>query len=173
MKHLLAVLLCLLGSVCSAKLVADTPLEFSIVMPDGTKVETQQNEKGRVVTAVYQNQTTHEAFSVQAVRANNGGFNAPQASVFKSLVEGTSNTLGKHPSLPLRTLPYGQFELHVAQHTGVGVARTQTLTTVVFLQELGAWRKVITVQFLTNEPREPTDQQIVQRLQEAKFRPGA
>lgn len=173
MKHILAILLCLLWGACSAKVVADTPLEFSIVMPDETRVEAEQNEKGRVVTAVYQNQTTLEAFTVQAVRANNGGFNSPQASVFKSLIDGTSDTLGKRPSLPLRTLPYGQFALHVAQHTGVGMARTQTLTTVVFLQERGVWRKVITVQFITNGLRAPTDEQILQRLQEANFRPGA
>jgi hypothetical protein len=173
MKSLLALILCIACGLGFAKTIDDRPLEFSAVVPDQARVEVAENEKGRSVTVVHQDPVTHEAFTIQAVRANNGGFNATPASVFTRMMEGASSTIGKPPSLPLRTLRYAGFELHVAQHEGVGVNASQTLTTIVFLQERGTWRKVITVQFLTRGVHAPSDEILLDKLKSARFRPAA
>ena len=173
MRSLLAAIFCLAWGLSLAKTVDDGLLEFSVSVPDQAKVDVAENEKGRSVTVVYQDPATREAFIVQAVRANNGGFNATPASFFARMMDGASSTIGKPLSAPLRTLRYLGYELHVAQHTAVGMNASQTLTTIAFLQERGAWRKVITVQLLSNGVNAPSDEFIIEKLKAARFRPAA
>jgi hypothetical protein len=173
MKSLLvAIILCFSYGSAIAKTIADRSLEFSMTVPDQSKMEIVENEKGRSVTAVYQDPATHEAITVQAVRANNGGFNTTLSSFFVGMMDGASRTIGKQPSV-IRTLRYLGHELHVAQHVGVGANGSQTLITVAFLQERGGWRKVITVQFIANGASIRNDDYILDRLKAAQFRPVA
>jgi hypothetical protein len=173
MRALFIIVLVLASGLCSAKPFSDQPLEFSVDIPDATKVDIAENERGRSVTLDYQRPDTDDTFAIQAVRANNGGFNTPVAAMFARMMDGASDTLGKRPSLPLRTLPYRGHELHVAQHEGVGEGGSQTLTTVVFFQERGAWRKVITLQLVTRDKRAPSNEFILQRLNALQYQPVA
>lgn len=169
---LIALFLCLVWKQCFARSVEDSQIEFSVSVPDASKVEVASNEQGRSVTIVYQDTASSEVLTVQAVRANNGGFNTSQASFFAGMLAGLSDRIGKKPSAVPRTLSYLDRKLYIAQHAGVGSNPTQALTTVVFMQERGSWRKVITVQFLSNGVEVPSDKYILEKLRGIQFRPA-
>jgi hypothetical protein len=172
-RLLITILIAFSFGLSNAKTVADLALEFSMVAPDAAKVEVAENEQGRSVNVVYQSATTDDTFTVSAVRANNGGFDGPLATFFERMMNGTSKTIGKQPTVPQRRLTHKGLEFFVAQHQGVGPSASQTLTTVVFLQDRGSWRKVVTLQLLTRGMRAPTNDFIVERMNALQFRPAA
>ncbi len=173
MKTLVTVCFLLSTSLCFAKSFSDRALEFAAEIPDAAQVEVAENDKGRLITITHQTPGSDETFSIQAVRANNGGFDMDQSAMFARMMDGASNTLGKRPTMPLRAISYGVHQLHVAQHAGIGPGSSQTLTTVVFFQERGTWRKVITVQLLTRGIKEPSNEFILQRLRALQYKPAA
>ena len=173
MKSLFLAILGLTWGVCSGKTVNDPVLEFSVSVPESATVDVLGNETGRSAIVAYHNAATGEAFVVNAVRSNNGGFGTSHASVVARTLEGTSARLGKVPKYPVRTLKYGVHDLYIAQYTGVGVGTAQTLTTIFFLQERANWRKIIIVQIVSNGIEAPSDEYLLKRLKAAHFRPTA
>jgi hypothetical protein len=171
MKLLLIALLFAVSTACLGKTFIDRPLEFSLNMPDATKVDVAENDQGRSVNLIYQGSETDNNFAVSAVRANNGGFNESLDTVFAQMMNGVSKNVGKKPSVPLRTLPYRGYELHVAQHIGADAQAAQTLTTVVFFQERVGWRKVITLQFITRGTDAPSNEFIIEKLNGLQYMP--
>jgi hypothetical protein len=173
MRHFfITIVLALIATTATAKSVADSELEFSMEAPDQALIQIDRNEQGRSLNVVYENPQTDDTFSVSVVRANNGGFNAPLFSFFERMMDGASDRLGKRPTVPLRRLSYRGHELFIAQHQGIGSSASQTMTTVVLLQERGAWRKVVAMQLLTRGTRAPSDEFILGRLNALKYRPA-
>ena len=80
MKSLFVAILCLAPGLCSGKGVDDRLIDFSVSVPDSATVDLQENETGRIVAVVYQDAATREAFTVHAVRSNNGGFGTTHAA---------------------------------------------------------------------------------------------
>ena len=173
MKTFFLAILGLTWGVCSGKSVDDPVLEFSVLVPDSATVDVIGNETGRSAIVAYHNAATGEAFIVNAVRSNNGGFGTSHAAVVARAVEGTTARLGKSPAYPVRTLKYGLHELYIAQYIGVGTGAAQTLTTIFFVQERGTWRKIIVVQIVSTGIKAPSDEHLLERLKAAHFRPAA
>lgn len=173
MRNFLATLfLTLLVGVSSAKQLTDAELEFSMQVPDQARVQIDRNERGRALNVVYESSESDETFSVSVVRANNGSFDGPLFPFFERMMNGASDRMGKRPTVPLRRLSYRGLELFVAQHQGIGPGASQTMTTVVLLQNRGSWRKVVTLQLLTHGTRAPNDAFIVERMNALNYRPS-
>ena len=173
MRHLLTALtFTLIASASNAKPVTDAELEFSMDAPDQATVQIDKDERGRALNVVYRSPDTDESFTVSVVRANNGGFNGPLFPLFERMMDGASDSVGKRPTVPLRRLSYRGLELFVAQHQGLGPNATQTLTTVVLLQERGAWRKMVRLELVTRGTRAPSDAFILERMHALSYRPA-
>jgi hypothetical protein len=175
MRTVLAILLvAVLGPALagSPKYYQDFPMRFSVEIPSDTKISREENHMGRHVSFGFRDDKRREAVTLQAVRANNGGFGEPKNSVVKKIFKGMSSTLGKQPSTSVRSISYEGKELFATTHIGVGPGNGQTITSVLFLEEISTWRKIITIQFISEGPQTLSDTAIVERLKAIQFEPS-
>ena len=78
------------------------------------------------------------------------------------------------PVAPFHAMAYQGRTMYVATHLNVTtkVASGVSMTTVMFLEEKGTWRKMLMLQFLSADKVAPSDAEILKRFDELKFQPA-
>lgn len=159
------------AQIASAATVRDEVTQFSVDAPTDAKIDRQQNDKGRLVSVLFRDVSRQQVVHVQAVQANGGGLEQPSMNEFKEMVRGMSATIGKPPTIQPHTVEYRGITLYLVSHSGVGPGGGQTITAIVAFEQDLTSRRVLNMELVTPGTKEPTDSELVDRMEGLQYRP--